>query len=270
VIPPTSHEDHQRPHRILLGDPSPGPGPSRRPGGGARRGRGRYGGFLGLSEADLTPAGAGSAEDPDGRDRRPAQRGRPILKFKLGEAQNLADLDVLAPVLNRRAFLREIKRVAAFAQRYGSPASLVFFDLDGFKAVNDRFGHAAGDEALQGRRRSSAGQCPRERRGGPDRRRRVRRAAGPGRPADRPSKAETLAAAVRDMPVQVGEWSAPLRISWGVREIEAGADPEVALAEADAAMFLKKRPQGSIVSARTKSSLGLATFRGDSVDPAPR
>jgi diguanylate cyclase (GGDEF)-like protein len=69
------------------------------------------------------------------------------LKFKLGEAQGLADLDVLAPVLNRRAFLREIKRVAAFAQRYGSPASLVFFDLDGFKAVNDRFGHAAGDEA---------------------------------------------------------------------------------------------------------------------------
>ncbi|HWU12688.1 MAG TPA: diguanylate cyclase, partial [Caulobacter sp.] len=55
------------------------------------------------------------------------------------------------------------------------------------------------------------------------------------------SKAETLAAAVRDMPVQVGEWSVPLRISWGVREIEAGADPEAALAEADAAMFLKKR-----------------------------
>jgi PleD family two-component response regulator len=43
------------------------------------------------------------------------------------------------------------------------------------------------------------------------------------------------------MPVQVGEWSVPLRISWGVREIEPGADPEVALAEADAAMFLKKR-----------------------------
>jgi hypothetical protein len=33
----------------------------------------------------------------------------------------------------------------------------------------------------------------------------------------------------------------PLRISWGAREIEPGADPEVALAEADAAMFLKKR-----------------------------
>jgi diguanylate cyclase (GGDEF)-like protein len=163
------------------------------------------------------------------------------LKFKLGEAQGLADMDVLAPVLNRRAFLREIKRVAAFAQRYGSPASLVFFDLDGFKAVNDRFGHAAGDEALKAVAERLLAN--------------VRETDVVGRiggdefavllvQADQQtamSKADTLASAVRDMPVQVGEWSVPLRVSWGVREIEPGADPEVALAEADAAMFLKKR-----------------------------
>ena len=55
---------------------------------------------------------------------------------------------VLTPLLNRRAFIRELRRVATFAQRYGSKASLVYFDLDGFKSVNDRFGHAAGDELL--------------------------------------------------------------------------------------------------------------------------
>ena len=55
------------------------------------------------------------------------------------------------------------------------------------------------------------------------------------------SKAQSLADAIRDQPVQFGEWSAPLHVSWGVREIEPGADPEVALTEADAAMFLKKR-----------------------------
>ena len=45
--------------------------------------------------------------------------------------------------------MRELKRVAAFVQRYGAPASLVYFDLDDLKAVNDRFGHAAGDAALK-------------------------------------------------------------------------------------------------------------------------
>ena len=163
------------------------------------------------------------------------------LKFKLNEAQGLADMDVLAPVLNRRAFLREIKRVAAFAQRYGSPASLVFFDLDGFKSVNDRFGHAAGDEALKAVAERLLSN--------------VRETDVVGRiggdefavllvQADQQTasaKADTLAAAVSGTPVQFGEWSAPLHISYGVREIEPGADPEVALAEADASMFLRKR-----------------------------
>ena len=197
-------------------------------------------GFLGLSETDLTPQVQAALKTLMGEiDDLRNEVAR--LKFKLNEAQGLADLDVLAPVLNRRAFLREIKRVAAFAQRYGSPASLVFFDIDGFKAVNDRFGHAAGDEALK----AVASRLQAH----------VRESDVVGRiggdefavllvQADQQtavSKAETLAAAVRGMPVQVGEWSVPLHISWGVREIEPGADPEVALAEADAAMFLKKR-----------------------------
>lgn len=164
-----------------------------------------------------------------------------VLKLRLNEAQGLADMDVLTPVLNRRAFLRELKRVAAFAQRYGSPASVVFFDLDGFKSVNDRFGHAAGDEALKAvAKRLQAN---------------VRESDIVGRmggdefavllaQADKETalaKAQSLAEAVRAEPVEFGEWSAPLHISFGVREIEPGADPEAALAEADAAMFLRKR-----------------------------
>ena len=197
-------------------------------------------GFLGLAEADLTPQVMSAlktlmAEIDDLR----AEVGR--LKFRLTEAQGLADQDVLTPVLNRRAFLREIKRVSAFAQRYGSPASVVFFDLDNFKAVNDRFGHAAGDEALKAVAERLMAN--------------VRESDLVGRmggdefavllvQADREtamSKAQTLAAAIRETPVQFGEWSAPLHVSFGVREIEAGADPEAALAEADAAMFLNKR-----------------------------
>lgn len=198
--------------------------------------------FLGLTEADLTPQVQealttlmSEIDDLRGEVSR--------LKLRLAEAQAQADQDVLTPVLNRRAFLREMKRVAAFAQRYGSPASVVFFDLDGFKNVNDRFGHAAGDAALQ----AVASRLLAN----------VRESDVVGRmggdefavllaQADKEtalSKAASLAAAVQDTPVEFGEWSAPLHISWGVREIEPGSDPEVALAEADAAMFVRKRRQ---------------------------
>lgn len=197
-------------------------------------------GFLGLSETDLTPQVQTALKTlmTEIDDLR-AEVGR--LKFRLNEAQGLADLDVLAPVLNRRAFLREIKRVAAFAQRYGSPASLVFFDLDGFKAVNDRFGHAAGDEALKAvaqRLQANVRETDIVGRIGGDAFAVLLVQADQ---ATAMSKADSLAAAISGTPVRFGEWSAPLHISYGVREIEAGADPEVALAEADAAMFLKKR-----------------------------
>jgi diguanylate cyclase (GGDEF)-like protein len=197
-------------------------------------------GFLGLSETDLTPQVQTALKTlmTEIDDLR-VEVGR--LKFRLNEAQGLADLDVLAPVLNRRAFLREIKRVAAFAQRYGSPASLVFFDLDGFKVVNDRFGHAAGDEALKAvaqRLQANVRETDIVGRIGGDEFAVLLVQADQ---ATALSKADSLAAAISGTPVRFGEWSAPLHISYGVREIEAGADPEVALAEADAAMFLRKR-----------------------------
>jgi diguanylate cyclase (GGDEF)-like protein len=51
-------------------------------------------------------------------------------------------------VLNRRAFVREMSRIMSFGERYDLAASLIYVDLDGFKAVNDTHGHAAGDAAL--------------------------------------------------------------------------------------------------------------------------
>lgn len=70
------------------------------------------------------------------------------LRGALGAAELLADNDALCPVFNRRAFEREVRREIALAGRFATPLSLIYIDLDGFKQVNDVFGHAVGDDVL--------------------------------------------------------------------------------------------------------------------------
>jgi diguanylate cyclase (GGDEF)-like protein len=66
----------------------------------------------------------------------------------LGELRFLADHDPLTRLLNRRAFVDRLEGEVARARRYGRSFGLVFADLDDFKELNDRYGHATGDEAL--------------------------------------------------------------------------------------------------------------------------
>src|SRR3954447_9802499 len=61
----------------------------------------------------------------------------------------LADRDPLTKLLNRRAFGRHLEDAAERARQSGEPLSLVYCDLDGFKAVNDTRGHADGDRLLR-------------------------------------------------------------------------------------------------------------------------
>jgi len=64
------------------------------------------------------------------------------------EMRFLADHDPLTRLGNRRAFTRRLGEEANRAGRYGHPFALVLLDLDDFKSVNDRHGHAGGDAAL--------------------------------------------------------------------------------------------------------------------------
>jgi diguanylate cyclase (GGDEF)-like protein len=68
---------------------------------------------------------------------------------KIAELEARAELDPLLDILNRRGFERELARSISYVKRYGTPAALVFIDLDGFKAINDQHGHAAGDALLK-------------------------------------------------------------------------------------------------------------------------
>jgi diguanylate cyclase (GGDEF)-like protein len=70
-------------------------------------------------------------------------------RARIAELESRADVDPLLDILNRRGFERELKRSLAYMQRYGAEAALVYIDLDGFKVVNDRHGHVAGDALLK-------------------------------------------------------------------------------------------------------------------------
>jgi diguanylate cyclase (GGDEF)-like protein len=64
--------------------------------------------------------------------------------------RQLASHDSLTGALNRGAFEQRLDAELARSRRTGTPLALVVFDVDHFKSINDRFGHAAGDDALRG------------------------------------------------------------------------------------------------------------------------
>jgi diguanylate cyclase (GGDEF)-like protein len=137
--------------------------------------------------------------------------------------------------------LREIGRAQAFAERYDAPAAVVYLDLDGFKAVNDRFGHPAGDLALKAVAERLAahirGSDLAARLGGDE----FGVLLAQANAETATVKAAALQRLIEATPADLGEWSAPLRISFGVRELDPGVDPEHLLGQADAAMYAQKR-----------------------------
>src|SRR5581483_11731696 len=60
-----------------------------------------------------------------------------------------ASTDALTGLLNRRAFLEAARSLCALAAKTRQPVTVLMFDLDHFKSINDRFGHAVGDDALR-------------------------------------------------------------------------------------------------------------------------
>jgi diguanylate cyclase (GGDEF)-like protein len=93
-----------------------------------------------------------------GRQLAPASRNAVIQRLKsdlaaarkrIKDLEAREDIDPLLDIVNRRGFERVLMRSIAYVKRYGTAAALIYIDLDGFKAVNDRHGHAAGDALLK-------------------------------------------------------------------------------------------------------------------------
>jgi diguanylate cyclase (GGDEF)-like protein len=72
------------------------------------------------------------------------------------ELRQIASVDSLTGGLSRRAFKDDARRYVSLARRHRSALSVISFDLDHFKSINDTYGHAAGDQVLSGVARAAA------------------------------------------------------------------------------------------------------------------
>lgn len=69
---------------------------------------------------------------------------------RIRHLENLSITDELTGLFNRRGFMDALERVLAACRRHGEPGLLIMVDLDRFKAINDTYGHLAGDSVLKG------------------------------------------------------------------------------------------------------------------------
>lgn len=70
-------------------------------------------------------------------------------KETLSEMEQLVDVDCVAPIPNRRAFMRRLSWAITMHERYSHPSTILYFDINDFKEINDTHGHAAGDLAIR-------------------------------------------------------------------------------------------------------------------------
>ncbi len=197
-------------------------------------------GIPGISADALTP------ELREGVARLAAERDR--LRDDLAKArgriaalERLADEDSLTPVANRRAFVRQLTRMIAFTHRYGVPASVVYFDINNMKQINDEHGHPAGDAALRHiatvlrdniRSSDIVGRLGGDEFG-------VILAQTDAEQAH--SKAAALAAAITETPLRWEDLSIAVSAAYGVHAFSATDDPQHAIEAADRAMYQQKR-----------------------------
>jgi len=163
------------------------------------------------------------------------------LRLRILELEHAADTDPLVPVYNRRAFLREISRAQTVMKRYDMLSTLIFFDLNDFKSVNDRFGHGVGDQLLKmigDVLQDGVRDCDMVARLGGDEfgillfKSDVDVAR---------AKAQTLSCRISDQAVDMPTGRVSVTAAWGVAPCEPEDTVEQVLARADRAMYMSKR-----------------------------
>lgn len=168
-----------------------------------------------------------------------AETGR--LRERLHRARERAVRDPLTGLYNRLAYAERSAQAFAHWRRYGDPLSLLVLDVDHFKALNDRYGHAAGDRALKAISDVLAGTLRESdflaRYGGEEF---VALLPKTGRDACA-NVAEKLRQAVEALQFQYQNQRVSITISCGAAEFRQGDTPESVFERADQALYRAKQ-----------------------------
>jgi len=181
--------------------------------------------------------------------------------------KNAASMDPLTGLLNRRGFSEACARVIEREANAGRPVSVMIFDIDHFKSINDRFGHPAGDEILKlfsvvigaslrlsdlsgrigGEEFAALLPCPLE---------------------EGVIVAERVREAFEASGITCEEGAVDTTVSIGVAGGPAGTELEVLLAAADTALYQAKRTGRNRVEAAEELPLSLEDWRRKSAGTA--
>jgi diguanylate cyclase (GGDEF)-like protein len=171
-----------------------------------------------------------------------------------------ASMDPLTGMLNRRGFAEATSRVIEREANAGRPVTVLIFDIDHFKSINDRFGHPAGDEILKLfatvvvntlRISDLSGRI-----GGEE-----FAALLPCSLEEGVIAAERVREAFADSGIVVEEGPVDTTVSIGVAGGPAGTELEVLLASADTALYQAKRSGRNRVEAAEELPLSLENWR---------
>src|SRR6202158_3646947 len=178
-----------------------------------------------------------------------------------------ASMDPLTGMFNRRGFAEATSRVIEREANAGRPVTVLIFDIDHFKSINDRFGHSAGDEILKlfatvvlstlritdlsgrvgGEEFAALLPCPLE---------------------EGVIAAERVREAFAASGIVVEEGPVVTSVSIGVAGGPAGTELEVLLAAADSALYQAKRNGRNRVEAAEELSLSAGKWRGKTAGTA--
>jgi diguanylate cyclase (GGDEF)-like protein len=173
-----------------------------------------------------------------------------VLQARAEQFERLALVDSLTGLSNRRVAEGQLESEAARSKRYGHPLTVISFDLDNFKQINDTYGHPAGDQVLRefARRLNSA----------------IRKSDTAARmggdeflillPECDTTRVQTLLSRLRYMETEYAGAKIPIRFSAGWVGYEKGESTEQFLERADRILYAEKR------SGKTREKQSLAVM----------
>lgn len=172
------------------------------------------------------------------------------LRLRILELERAADTDPLLPLYNRRAFIREIDRARNVMGRYDIQSSIIYMDLNDFKGINDRYGHAIGDDLLRNVGKvliEGVRDCDLVARLGGDE---FGILLFKTDAAIAKAKASVLAERITKQTISMPTGDISTSVAWGISVCEMDDTADQIVARADRAMYIAKKRRAELAASR--------------------